>query len=196
MNKRYYPKITDALVSDGYIVLENALDEVMCKKLLKSAQDETFFKKAGISSSDSLHVDETKRRDKTRWLDEDSAIMSEYLGFSEGLREYLNRTLYLGLTYYEAHFAIYEKNDFYEKHLDAFRGSKNRVVTTVFYLNEEWDEENGGALIIYDENDKLVKKVLPKMGTLVVFLSDKFPHEVLPTNKKRYSVAGWFRVDR
>jgi len=29
-----------------------------------------------------------------------------------------------------------------------------------------------------------------------VFLSDKFPHEVLPAKKKRHSIAGWFRVDK
>lgn len=30
---------------------------------------------------------------------------------------------------------------------------------------------------------------------MVVFLSEKFPHEVLKANRKRYSIAGWFRVD-
>ena len=196
MNERYYGEITDALVRDGYIILENTLEEGFLKRLLLSAKDESFYKKAGISSSENLHIDGTRRRDKTLWIDEDGASLSEYLAFSEGLREYLNRSLYLGLTYYEAHFALYEKGDFYEKHLDAFKGSKNRVVTTVLYLNEEWREEDGGELIIYDENNKIIKTVIPQMGTLVVFLSDKFPHEVLPTNKKRHSIAGWFRVDK
>jgi hypothetical protein len=30
-------------------------------------------------------------------------------------------------------------------------------------------------------------------GTLVVFLSDRFPHEVLPARRERLSLAGWFR---
>jgi SM-20-related protein len=30
---------------------------------------------------------------------------------------------------------------------------------------------------------------------LVVFLSEEFPHEVLPTATDRYSIAGWFRVN-
>jgi SM-20-related protein len=33
------------------------------------------------------------------------------------------------------------------------------------------------------------------MGTLVVFLSDRFPHEVRQASRLRYSIAGWFRVN-
>jgi len=196
MNEEIYSKITDALVSDGYIVLEKLLEKSLTSRLLEIAKNDTEYKKAGISSSDDFHIDRNRRRDKTLWIDEDGATLSEYLAFSRGLQEYLNRSLYLGLSYYEAHFAIYEEGDFYEKHLDAFKGSKNRVVTTVLYLNEEWSEEDGGALIVYDEDDKKIEKVVPNMGTLVVFLSDKFPHEVLPSNKKRHSIAGWFRIDK
>ena len=35
--------------------------------------------------------------------------------------------------------------------------------------------------------------VLPRGGMLVVFLSDRFPHEVLPARRERLSLAGWFR---
>ena len=87
-----------------------------------------------------------------------------------------------------------KKVTFYEKHLDSFRGSKNRVVTTVYYLNDDWNEKNGGELVIYDEDNNYLKTVTPQINTLVVFLSDKFPHEVLAANKKRFSIAGWFRI--
>ena len=53
-----------------------------------------------------------------------------------------------------------------------------------------------GELIVYDEDDKFLTKVSPKSNTLVVFLSDKFPHEVLSVKKKRYSIRRWFRVDK
>ena len=195
MNETEYENIVDALVADGYIIIENAIEKGLCERLLESASDESLYKRAGISSSQNLHIDGTKRRDKTRWLDTDGAAMSAFLAWSDSLRNYLNRTLYLGLSYYEAHFAIYEEGDFYEKHLDAFVGSKNRVVTTVLYLNEGWSEEDGGALLIYDD-ERVIERVAPKMGTLVIFMSDRFPHEVLPAKKKRHSIAGWFRVDK
>jgi len=196
MYENLYSKITDALVDDGYIIIKNVLPLDLPNKLLTIAKDETAFKRAGISGAGDLHLDKQRRRDKILWLDEDSLAQSEFLAFSEGLREYLNRSLYLGLTYYEAHFAIYEKGDFYEKHLDAFKNSKNRVVTTVYYLNENFKESDGGELCIYDENEKLITRVVPDANTLVVFMSEKFPHEVLPAIKKRYSIAGWFRVDK
>ena len=196
MNENLYTKITDALVDDGYIILNDALSPALIKKLTHYAKESTNYKNAGISSEKNLHIDTTKRRDKTEWIDEDGSFRSEYLSFCDGVRNTLNRSLYLGLTYYEAHFAHYEKGDFYERHLDAFKGSKNRVVTTVLYLNEEWQEENGGELVIYDENGEEITKVIPNAGKMVIFLSDKFPHEVLPAKASRYSIAGWFRVDR
>ena len=196
MNQELQTTIVDALVNDGYIVINSAISKELCHALVEDAKSEIGFKKAGISGANDLHLDASKRRDKTLWLDEDNACKSEYLAFSRELQARLNRELYLGLTYYESHYAIYEEGDFYEKHLDAFRGSKNRIVTTVLYLNEEWKEEDAGELLIYDEDDKMIKKVPPNAGTLVVFLSDKFPHEVLVSNSTRYSIAGWFRCDK
>jgi len=194
--EKNYEKIADALVLEGYIIIDNILNSKITRELKKFAESQTHFKKAGISGAGELHLDSNRRRDSILWLNEDDSVQSDYLDFANGLKNYLNRTLYLGLSYYESHFSVYNEGDFYEKHLDAFRNSKNRVVTTVYYLNDEWNEEDGGELIIYDEEGEFLKKVTPNTNTLVVFLSDKFPHEVLPTKRKRYSIAGWFRVDR
>ncbi len=195
MNEKLYSKIVDSLVGDGYVVVEDSISKDLVAKLREFAKKEDDFKRAGISSKNDFHIDNNRRRDKTKWLVDDKSLQSEFLAFSDGLKDYLNRELYLGLKYYESHFAIYGEGDFYEKHLDAFKNSKNRVVTTVFYLNDEWGEDDGGELVIYDENGDYLTKVVPKANTLVVFLSDKFPHEVKPAKRKRYSIAGWFRVD-
>ena len=196
MYKILYENIAQNLVENGYIIIENALDKSLSNSLLLIAKEENKYKKAAISQTLNAHVDTTRRSDKTKWIDEDGTIQSEYLHIMDGLKDYLNRSLYLGLNYYESHFALYDKGDFYERHFDAFKNSKNRVVTTVYYLNNVWSEQDGGELILHDNlaNKKLI--VLPKADTLVVFLSEKFPHEVLPAKKKRYSIAGWFRVDR
>ena len=37
--------------------------------------------------------------------------------------------------------------------------------------------------------------VTPNFGTIVVFLSEEFPHEVLPALRDRYAIAGWFRLN-
>ncbi len=191
-----YSNITDALVNDGYIIIEDALTPELPTKLRNFAKAQTDFQQAGISGAGDLHLDSSRRRDKIHWLDEDADVQSEFLDFANGLKTYLNRELFLGLSYYEPHFAIYEEGDFYETHLDVFKNSKNRVVTTVYYLNDEWKESDGGELVVYDEDNKFLAKVMPKANTLVVFMSEKFPHEVLPAKRKRYSIAGWFRVDK
>ena len=196
MYHKLYEDIADTLVSDGYIVIDNALTPKLPIELQKFSETLTDFKLAGISGSGDLHLDKNRRRDKIHWLDEDDGVQSQFLDFTNGLKEFLNRELFMGLSYYESHFAIYDKGDFYETHLDAFKNSKNRVLTTVYYLNDEWKESDGGELVVYDEDNKFLAKVMPKANTLVVFMSEKFPHEVLPAKRKRYSIAGWFRVDK
>ncbi|QOP44591.1 2OG-Fe(II) oxygenase [Sulfurimonas sediminis] len=193
MYDKLYSKITDALVEDGYIVIENALEPALSQELSQISKNITKYKNAGISHKSTL--DRNRRKDKIYWLNEDDAVTCKYLSFTKGLQNYLNRHLYLGLKYYESHFALYEANDFYEKHLDAFKNSKNRVVTTVYYLNEDWENSDGGELVIYDKNDIQIQKITPHINTMVVFLSEVFPHEVFISNKERYSIAGWFRVD-
>lgn len=194
MNTSLYENIVESLVEKQYIVLKDALSKELISSLLDFAISSKAFNHAGISQ-EKTHIDNSKRCDKSLWLEEDNGVQSEYLLFMQNLQEYLNRSLYLGLHYYESHFTLYEAGDFYEKHLDAFKGSKNRIVTTVLYLNKEYKKEDAGELVIYNESDEELIKVKPEAGTLVVFMSEKFPHEVLPSSALRYSIAGWFRVD-
>ncbi|MGB0443129.1 MAG: 2OG-Fe(II) oxygenase, partial [Pseudohongiellaceae bacterium] len=104
--------------------------------------------------------------------------------------------LFLGLFSFESHFSHYQSGDFYRKHLDAFKGEANRVLSLVTYLNRGWEPDQGGELVIYSPEDgtELVK-VTPMFATLVLFLSEEFNHEVLSTSRNRYSVAGWFRLN-
>lgn len=194
--ERLYAKIADDLVTLGYSVITQALPLEFSKRLLGLCGNTTGFVQAAIIGSNDALVDRSRRSNAIRWLDEDMFTQSEFLGFARELQLYLNRHLYLGLSYYESHFAIYKEGDFYEKHLDALKHSKNRVVTTVYYLDEAWSESDGGELIIYDEAQNILQKVAPESGTLVVFLSERFPHEVLPTKRERHSIAGWFRIDK
>ncbi len=147
-----FTQIIDALVSDGYIVIDNALDNSLARNLKVTAQNISNFKDAGISSKNIQN--KSRRRDKIKWLDEDNASQSQYLEFTKKLQAHLNKELFLGLKYYESHFSIYDKGDFYEKYFDTFKGSKNRVITTVYYLNEIWNKKDGGELLIYDKKNQ------------------------------------------
>lgn len=194
MYEELYSRVANALVEDGYIVVQSALDRALTQGLLEAAQDRRGFKRAGLS--DVGIVDTSRRGDSIRWLERASAEESQFLEFAQGLQEYLNRTLFLGLLYFEAHFALYEEGAFYEKHFDSFKNSKNRVVTMVYYLNEEWKKENGGELLMYGQEEQLLCSVTPNAGVLAIFLSEEFAHEVTPCRSNRHSIAGWFRVDK
>ncbi|MCX6077541.1 MAG: 2OG-Fe(II) oxygenase [Campylobacterales bacterium] len=195
MSKKLYKKITDELVNSGYIIIPHAMHNSLQSQLLTEAKETTNYKKASIARAVNKQIDSEKRRDSIRWLDRDDGAQSEFLNFTDGLGKYLNRELFIGIQYFESHFAIYEEGDFYETHLDDFKDSKNRVVTIVYYLNENWVNGDGGELVVYDEKNNFLAKVAPHADTMVIFLSDIFPHEVLKANKIRYSVAGWFRLD-
>lgn len=154
------------------------------------------FRRAGIGRKDDFQLNRFVRSDEICWLHGDTPAARDFLSWMEALRQGLNRRLFLGLFDYEAHYAAYPEGAFYKKHLDAFKGRSNRVLSTVFYLNPNWQPTDGGELVIYNEADNQeLERVLPEYGKLVIFLSEVFPHEVLPARRERYSIAGWFRVN-
>ena len=186
--------LTDAIEQfylHGLVVIPKALPDSLCQQLREEAQ-QAQLKPAGIGRGQDLQLDPDIRRDQTLWLDGSSDAQQQYLAFMSFIQQAANRRCFLGLTHHEAHFARYQRGDFYQKHLDAFTGRSSRVLTTVCYLN---DVASGGALQIYDDNDSPMLQVQPQASTLVLFESARFPHEVLPTDSIRFSIAGWFRID-
>jgi len=185
-----------ALEAEGRIVLPACLPAELCAALRGRAEAvEGGLKRAGIGRGRSHAVNESVRTDAIRWLGQDDPAEAAYLAWMERLRRGLNRRLFLGLFDYEAHFAVYEPGAYYRKHLDAFQGGGNRVLTTVLYLNPQWTPDDGGELRVYGPDDGFLESVAPDFGKMVVFLSANHPHEVVEARRKRYSIAGWFRVN-
>ena len=192
--------IFDTIVNDlrhsGYSIQKNALPVDLSNAL--SAEVRAFpashFQTAGVGRQTQHHVNQKVRGDKIQWLDDKTTAQAEWLQWMTRLKNHLNQHLFLGLDYYESHYAHYESGTFYQRHVDAFQGKSNRVLSTVTYLNPSWDPEDGGALRLYlNASDQQGIDVIPALGTLVVFMSEEFPHEVLPATAERYSIAGWFR---
>ncbi|MBL8953858.1 MAG: 2OG-Fe(II) oxygenase [Myxococcaceae bacterium] len=124
------------------------------------------------------------RTDLTAWLD-DAPLTPAF----EALRQELNHTAYLGLTRFDLQLARYEPGARYVRHRDAFPGSDNRRVTAIVYLNVAWRKEHGGLLRLHVEPPVDVEPVLNR---LVVFLSDRVEHEVLPAHAPRLALTAWF----
>ncbi|SFB77980.1 2OG-Fe(II) oxygenase [Pseudoalteromonas denitrificans] len=185
-------QILDKIQHQGYGVIENAIPQNLIEQLYQDClSNQSNFHSAGIGRQQDLKQDNKIRTDKTFWLKNNNQSQQTYLNLMNDIRLAVNRHFYLGLFDYESHFAKYDIGDFYKKHLDAFKGRSNRIFTTVCYLNTPMQ---GGELLIYsDISDEVIEKISPKAGTLIVFESERFAHEVLPTNDIRYSIAGWFR---
>jgi SM-20-related protein len=197
-----FKKIATELINNGVCVIKNGVPDNMAKGLQKQAQKLRLdqFKPAAVGRGESQVADTQIRSDDIHWMDGNGESENDWLLWMGELQQYLNRHLFLGLFSFESHFSHYSSGDFYKKHYDAFKGQANRILSVVTYLNENWQAEEGGELLVYGDGkqqseDRVIHTVSPEIGTLVIFLSEQFPHEVLRTKKDRYSIAGWFRVN-
>ncbi|HYC00813.1 MAG TPA: 2OG-Fe(II) oxygenase [Candidatus Limnocylindrales bacterium] len=155
------------------------------------------FVAAAVGRGDARKVDAAVRGDLTLWLDPAAASAAEraYFDAVEELRSAVNQCLQLGAFEVEAHYALYPPGAAYARHRDVLRGTEARVVSTVLYLNEDWDGRDGGVLRVYLDGDS-VREVLPRAGVFVCFLSDRFDHEVTVATRERWSVTAWLRRRR
>ena len=193
-----FSSIAEALFQQGYFVLPNALPSRVSDALMQHLAmfNEAEFSRAEIGRGQAQTHNTFVRRDKIAWIESTSPHSQVWLNWTQALQTFLNRRLFMGLFSFESHFAFYRPGDFYQKHVDAFRGQSNRMLSLVTYLNKDWQPDQGGELVIYNsESGSELIKVTPNFGTLVLFLSEEFPHEVLRADRTRYSVAGWFRVN-
>ncbi|GHD67767.1 2OG-Fe(II) oxygenase [Jeongeupia chitinilytica] len=188
-----YDCVANALVETGWCVLPGFLSPDEVNALVaasRSRRDD--FARAGIGRAGGHAVNATIRGDEVLWLDDGDPAAAVALARLDALRGELNAALYLGLAELECHLAVYPAGHFYTRHLDQHRGEDTRVVTIVLYLNPEWGEDDGGELRLYLD-DGSHTDVAPHGGTLAVFMSDRFEHEVRPARRERWSLTGWFR---
>lgn len=200
-----FEELVDHIAKHGFCVINDFLPEAAVKALANEAQtlkQASVMQQAGIGR-EHLKVNNEIRGDSIYWLNEDDATEAQrnYLEQMESLRLTLNQHLYLGLFALESHLAVYPEGGFYKKHLDCFASQNpqkpQRKISCIVYLNQGWHIQDGGQLKLYlnetDESDKYKSMLIsPLAGRAVIFLSDTFYHEVMPTHKERISLTGWF----
>lgn len=150
------------------------------------------FREAGIGRGHAAQRRPDIRADRILWLDDIDASGTQRAYFTrmDVLRLDLEQRLFLGLASLEAHLAVYPVGATYRRHRDVFAGTVTRVLSTVLYLNRDWQAADGGVLRLYPPDEAAVD-ILPLAGTLALFLSD-VEHEVLPAARDRLSLTGWF----
>ena len=164
--------------------------QALCRLVKKTAESGQLVP-AKIGQKNKKHNVDI-RKDLILWLDDTTNHdgITSYFHAIETLKTELNQTLFLGLIDYEAHFAVYPPGSFYKKHTDQFTGTNDRQISCVYYLNEDWQHNYGGELVLY-HNTKTA--IIPQGNRFVCFNSN-IPHEVLTTHKTRYSITTWLKV--
>ncbi|MCY1418912.1 2OG-Fe(II) oxygenase superfamily protein [compost metagenome] len=81
--------------------------------------------------------------------------------------------------------------EFYALHRDNPQQKNDRIISTVYYLHAEWQEDWGGQLRLQDKNEKW-HIVNPDPNRLVIFQSNLL-HEVLTSKQQRLSITAWLR---
>ena len=188
--------LTD-LDQQGWSVQKQFFPKELLQELsetLSSFRKQGLLNQAGVGRKEGFHIEQSIRSDEISWFDEANLndAQKKYIAITKELQDEINQRFYLGLFELEVHFALYSPNAFYKRHLDQHKNQDTRVLTLITYLNENWNEEDGGELQIYLKNGQIVS-VLPKAGTVVCFFSAEFEHEVLPAKRERASLTGWFR---
>ncbi|MEW5963948.1 MAG: 2OG-Fe(II) oxygenase [Pseudomonadota bacterium] len=192
--------LVESLAADGLAVACDLLPADLVAALRQSAmlhEAAGELAPAGLGRGAGRAHETAIRQADARWIDDADASERRFLAVAETLRTAINRRLFLGLFDFEAQHLSYPPGGFYARHLDSLAGTRNRVVSLVLYLNEDWREEHGGQLVIWRRNEDgaPAAEVLPEAGTLVLFLSEEIPHEVRPATRTRRAIAGWFRVN-
>jgi len=188
--------IDAGLTVDGISVRDEFLVPSQIRSLLNCAQlrrERGDFDAARIGSHRSVRRRAEIRGDLTCWitapmLHAEHALLEEL----EHLRLRLNREAMLGLFELELHYAWYPPGAGYARHVDQPQGRAQRQVSLVLYLNEGWTPAAGGELRIFDAAGH--RDIEPIAGRLVCFLTPGREHAVLPTQRDRLSVSGWFRA--
>lgn len=196
--------LIDTLGVQGYVICDNFLAENTIIALYDEAHkrhsnNNMMPAKTGLTNqSQQSNI----RGDYIFWLDEDSENINIQAYFSQmqTLKAALNQQLFMNLQSLETHLTMYPIGGFYQKHLDQFNqgidsthDTKARQLSSILYLNADWQTDDGGELRLYlNEHEHL--DILPTAGKLVLFLSAKFWHEVRPAKRERISLTGWFRA--
>lgn len=192
-----FDSLIDSFIQDKVGIADDFLSKILSAHLKENlialyANKQLLL--AGTGNLTGLTHDKLTRSDKIYWLDREHNNVHEnsFFELMDSFVKYLNSSCYTGITGYEFHYTLYEKGSFYKRHLDQFRNNKSREYSMIMYLNDNWQQQDGGELCVF-HNDHL-QTIAPQNGKCVFFKSSELEHEVLLTNQPRLSITGWLKT--
>ena len=161
------------------------------KENLVAHYAENTLRAAGTGNDTAIVHNKNFRSDIIYWLDRhhNNPYETAFFTLMDEFVAHLNSTCYTGITGYEFHYTLYEKDSFYKKHIDQFRNNESRQFSMIMYLNADWKQGDGGELCIHHADRQQI--ITPMNRKTVFFKSSELEHEVLLTHIPRMSITGW-----
>ena len=183
-------QILDDLDQHGFTIIDNAYPaEYGLQLVAECTSNLNRFREAAIQNGVISNI----RSDHILWINEELTIAQQHIDALKQLSQILNYSFYLGIQDVEAHFACYNAGEFYALHRDNPQGKNGRMISTVYYLHQEWQDDWGGKLHLQDNNN-VWHVIEPQPNRIAMFQSDLL-HEVLEAKHQRLSITAWLRSD-
>jgi SM-20-related protein len=181
-------QILDDLNEFGFALIDDVYSNEYVQSLVHECTSHLAeFRAAGVQNGVVSHI----RSDHILWIDGQLPIAQQHIKALEEFSQALNQAFYLGIKEVEAHFACYNAGEFYALHRDNPQQKNDRMISTVFYVHESWQEDWGGQLRLQDKNGQW-HIIQPSPNRLAIFQSDLL-HEVLRSKQQRLSITAWLR---
>jgi SM-20-related protein len=194
--KNIFNTLIDSYLENKVGIVDNFLSESLAGHLKENLI--TLFAKAqlqaaGTGQKEKNGLDNVFRGDQIYWLgrEHDDIYENTFFDLMDHFVEHINSTCYAGIKSYEFHYTLYPTGSFYKVHLDQFKTDDSRQYSMIMYLNEGWEEKDGGELCVHDGDAR--QNISPINGKSVFFKSNELKHEVLLTHKPRMSITGWLK---
>lgn len=183
-------QILDDLDQHGFTIIDHAYSaEYGLQLVAECTSNLNRFREAEIQNGVITNI----RSDHILWINEELTIAQQHIDALKQLSQILNYSFYLGIQDVEAHFACYNAGEFYALHRDNPQGKNGRMISTVYYLHQEWQDDWGGKLHLQDKNN-VWHTIDPQPNRIAMFQSDLL-HEVLEAKHQRLSITAWLRND-
>ena len=181
-------QIIDELDQHGFAIIDNAYTSDYKQKLVEECTSHlNQFRDAAIQNGVVSNI----RSDHILWINDELEFAKHHTQMLQALSQELNRAFFLGIKEVEAHFACYNAGEFYALHRDNPQGKNGRVISTVYYLHEDWEDTWGGELRLQDKNNQW-HIIQPRPNRIAIFQSDLL-HEVQIAKHQRLSITAWLR---
>ncbi|KAF1334872.1 C transferase, partial [Globisporangium splendens] len=213
-----HPESPGFVVKDAFLGSDHA---VAVRDALLALTKTELFHEAKVGHGDHLRNERTVRGDRIHWVKRPSDLnrsdvlhpailylMKQVESVAYGFKK-ANPDLDLrNVT--STQFAIFPGDGSrFVKHTDTYSTAHQdesgissssdglvRILTCVYYLNQDWVPEHEGQLRVYVKGTSTLPMqhwdVAPKLDTLVVFRSLDVEHEVLPTFHERMAITVWY----